>query len=172
MTPERRKQYEALGWTVPKEGNLVFGTFLNRAPSPKKKSAPENADLSPAPKPEAKRRAIPVKCKHCGKHAARIELIPESVSYWGQAVLRVRGFIRDTVKACSDEFLDEVQIRAETDFGALHSVDQEMFAFICRECRVAYCRRCWTDEYITFDEGFYDDTRAYCPKGHNQMIQD
>ena len=123
-------------------------------------------------------RAIVVSCRQCGKPAATIELTPSSVSDDSKASLRVIGFIGVITaywlgsKPLTDQTINQVQTLASTDLKDLRSLDRDLFGFICRECGAAYCRNCWSNYYVSFDEGFYDATRATCPRGHEQMVQD
>ena len=50
--------------------------------------------------------------------------------------------------------------------------DPDLFAFVCRQCAVVYCEKCWTVGPPEFDDGFYDCTRGTCPKGHRQTLDD
>jgi Fe-S-cluster-containing hydrogenase component 2 len=54
----------------------------------------------------------------------------------------------------------------------LNKKDHDLFGFVCQECNKVYCKDCWEITAINFDEGFYEDTQAVCPKGHKQIIQD
>jgi hypothetical protein len=56
--------------------------------------------------------------------------------------------------------------------AALADEEQDLFGFVCGECGVAYCGRCWDIGPPLFDEGFYDCTRGTCPKGHEQTLDD
>ena len=123
-------------------------------------------------------RKILIPCKQCGKTAATIELIPQAASKDKRTTICVKGFVGETTayglgsKDISEKTLDEVQSLADTDLKNLHLLDQDVFGFICRECEAAYCSNCWSNMIERFDEGFFDDIRATCPKGHEQMIKD
>ena len=62
-------------------------------------------------------------------------------------------------------------IRA-ADYAAARRVDVDFTAFHCWECGSSYCERCWQIGPPEFDEGFYDCTRAVCPQGHEQIVDD
>ena len=62
-------------------------------------------------------------------------------------------------------------IRA-TDYAAARRVDADFVAFHCWECDCNYCERCWRIGPPEFDEGFYDFTKAVCPQGHEQIVDD
>jgi hypothetical protein len=59
-----------------------------------------------------------------------------------------------------------------SDYSAARGVDADFVAFHCWECRRSYCQRCWRMGPPEFDEGFYDLTRAICPEGHEQIVDD
>lgn len=123
-------------------------------------------------------RKIVIPCKQCDNPAATIELIPHASSKEKKTTLRVKGFIGEITtytlgsKDLSDESLNQVQKLAKSNLKELYQLDQDVFGFICRECGVAYCRNCWSNMIERFDEGFFDDIRATCPKEHEQMVQD
>ena len=58
------------------------------------------------------------------------------------------------------------------DHAAARAIDPDFVGFHCRECGLPYCDQCWRSEGPVFDEGFYDYTRAACPQGHRQIIDD
>ena len=58
------------------------------------------------------------------------------------------------------------------DYAAARGADADFVAFHCRTCECSYCERCWRIGPPEFDEGFYDLTRATCPEGHEQIVDD
>jgi len=58
------------------------------------------------------------------------------------------------------------------DMRSLITIDPDFFGFICGRCDRPYCQDCWTNVYPTFDDGFYDETRGTCPRGHEQSLDD
>lgn len=123
-------------------------------------------------------RKLVIPCKQCGKIAAIVELISSALSKDKRTTICVHGFVGETTayglgsKDISDKTLDEIQALADTNLKNLHLLDQDVFGFICRECQAAYCSNCWSNMIERFDEGFFDDIRATCLKGHEQMIKD
>jgi hypothetical protein len=75
-------------------------------------------------------------------------------------------------RAVDRELFNKIRILIERDLLELHGLDSDAFGFICRTCGCAYCINCWENVRETFDEGFHDDTRGRCPKGHEQMLRD
>lgn len=65
--------------------------------------------------------------------------------------------------------LDRIRI---ADYTAMRGVDADFVGFHCRECKRSYCGRCWRIGPPEFDEGFYDYTKAVCPQGHEQIVDD
>jgi len=57
------------------------------------------------------------------------------------------------------------------DARALHAIDVEIVPFWCAHCDASYCARHWTTWDI-IDEGFFDERRGRCPKGHERMLLD
>lgn len=121
---------------------------------------------------------IDISCNRCKKPAATLELVPSADSDGNTPAIHINGFIGEITaqglgsNRLTNLLLARIQELAETNLSVLHSIDQDIFGFICRECVVAYCRNCWRNVITRFDEGFYDDVRATCPNGHEQMIQD
>jgi hypothetical protein len=117
---------------------------------------------------------LTVSCHKCGKVSAAIELIEQS----GRLALQLSGFIGMVIsmeiaqRAVDRELFNKIRILIERDLLELHGLDSDAFGFICRKCGCAYCINCWENVRETFDEGFHDDTRGRCPKGHEQMLRD
>ncbi|MBO2449137.1 hypothetical protein J4573_18680 [Actinomadura barringtoniae] len=72
------------------------------------------------------------------------------------------GRLRALIETDAPDGPDALEIRR---------VHWELAPFLCRECGDVYC---WTDwkPSVTFDDGFYDETRGTCPRGHRQTIDD
>ena len=121
---------------------------------------------------------IEISCNQCGKPAATLRLVPSMYSDDKRPTIHINGFIGEVTSrllgstTLTDLLLTQIQKLAKTNLKELHSLDQDIFGFICRECGVAYCRNCWSNIITRYDEGVYDDMRATCPNGHEQMIQD
>lgn len=59
--------------------------------------------------------------------------------------------------------------RADPDL--LHTLHPEFAPFWCPTCAASYCDEHW-DRYDVEDEGFHDETRGICPRGHERMLLD
>ena len=118
-------------------------------------------------------REIVITCADCGKQAA-------TIAYDGQKPPRLEisslvckasaGQVGN--ESVSANLFARVGELAREDLGALHALDPDLFGFVCRRCRVAYCYEHWSDIQDTFDDGLYDDTLGTCPHGHRQMLND
>lgn len=109
---------------------------------------------------------IKVACNACSNKAATIELD------FDNGILFIDSFMDTTNAVLSLSKLEQIQyLLKEKDLIQLRRFDLEDFCFICGQCNEAYCRDCWSI-YLTFDDGFYDETRGRCPKGHQQMLMD
>jgi hypothetical protein len=60
---------------------------------------------------------------------------------------------------------------AAGDGRTLHAIDVEIVPFWCPRCGTSYCAEHWTT-WDLFDEGFFDQKRGRCPKGHERMLLD
>jgi hypothetical protein len=99
----------------------------------------------------------------CAGLAARFEARPEE--------LERTGWFGSCIMPMNDAAKWIERIRT-TPLVDLLREDSDLFAFVCRECKVAYCSRCWKVGPPELDDGFYDCTHGACPKGHTQMLDD
>jgi hypothetical protein len=53
--------------------------------------------------------------------------------------------------------------------AALYALDHELAPFWCPACSTTYCGAHW-DSWDVWDEGFFDQTRGRCPRGHERML--
>jgi hypothetical protein len=115
-----------------------------------------------------------VPCARCGAEAARFSLLPpRSTDKSAQHGLQRSGFIVEVTKfGGAAELQRLLEMIRSSDYPAARAVDADFVAFHCRECRRSYCQRCWRMGPPEFDEGFYDLTRATCPEGHEQIVDD
>lgn len=60
---------------------------------------------------------------------------------------------------------------AAGDAKALYAIDPEFVPFWCPPCHRSYCARHWVT-WDLFDDGFFDEKRGRCPKGHERMLID
>lgn len=54
---------------------------------------------------------------------------------------------------------------------ALYAIDLEIVPFWCPRCHASYCGRHW-ETWDLFDDGFFDEKRGRCPKGHERKLLD
>lgn len=119
--------------------------------------------------------AFSISCCACNKPAANVSFATRP--QFGLAIAQ-RGFLGEFFAAvlgrqnASAELFAEIRDLARKDLSALYALDSDFFGFICRRCGAAYCRECWKNVYPVFDDGYYDETRGTCPRGHEQMLQD
>lgn len=129
-------------------------------------------------------------CDRCGAEAGRVmiwapgEAIPgrggvdevERVmsqfdnSAAGRARLTVVSGVGDVSFA---EFDLEASLAAlgAGDARALHAIDVELVPFWCPRCRASYCGRHW-ETWELYDDGFFDEKRGRCPRGHERKLID
>lgn len=60
---------------------------------------------------------------------------------------------------------------AAGDAKALYAIDLEYVPFWCPRCNHSYCARHW-ETWDLFDDGFFDEKRGRCPKGHERKLID
>ena len=60
---------------------------------------------------------------------------------------------------------------ATGDAKALYVIDPEYVPFWCPRCDHSYCARHWVT-WDLFDDGFFDEMRGRCPKGHERKLLD
>jgi hypothetical protein len=106
---------------------------------------------------------IEVRCSACAGLAARFEAREDELERtgWFGSCLRP---MKD-----AERWIEKIRTTSLVD---LRREDPDFFAFVCRQCGVVYCEKCWTIGPPEFDEGFYDCTHGTCPKGHAQMLDD
>lgn len=54
---------------------------------------------------------------------------------------------------------------------ALYAIDSDFVPFWCPRCPASYCSRHW-ETWDLFDDGFFDEKRGRCPKGHERKLID
>jgi hypothetical protein len=116
---------------------------------------------------------VTVPCAHCGAEAAKFSLLPPHPGKSPQPGLQRTGFIVEVTKfGNSDELRRLLEMIRAADYSAARGADADFVAFHCQACERSYCERCWRIGPPEFDEGFYDLTRATCPEGHEQIVDD
>ena len=115
---------------------------------------------------------VTVPCARCGAEAAKFSLLPpENKS--AQYRLQRSGFIGEVTKFGAAAELERLlEVIRSADYCAARGADADFVAFHCRQCQRSYCNRCWRVGPPEFDEGFYDFTKAVCPEGHEQIVDD
>jgi hypothetical protein len=71
--------------------------------------------------------------------------------------------------ADAEKWIERIRTSVLVD---LWRAEPDLFAFVCRQCGVVYCEKCWRVGPPELDDGFYDCTHGECPKGHTQMLDD
>ena len=88
----------------------------------------------------------------------------------GQALLSMVSGLGDVSFAEFDLDATLVAIAAG-DAKALYAMDLEFVPFWCPRCRASYCGQHW-EKWDLFDDGFFDEKRGRCPKGHERKLMD
>jgi hypothetical protein len=122
-------------------------------------------------------RAVTLACAACGRPAAKIARLPgqpSSADPLGQRERLERTvFLGRLIRYGGEAELARLfEAIKQNDFAAAREIDQDFVAFRCEACGKIYCDTCWCLHAPVFDEGFYDFTRATCPAGHEQMVDD
>lgn len=120
--------------------------------------------------------SISLPCAHCGKPAATFSLYlagtGEGFGCESDRLVRT-GFMGEITKFGSLDSLSQLFVSLQQrDYNAARQHDPDFIAFHCWECGQDYCEQCWDIGPMEFDDGFYDCTRATCPEGHEQMVDD
>ena len=117
---------------------------------------------------------VTVPCARCGAEAATFSLLPpRHGDKSAQHRLQRAGFISEFTKfGAAVELRSLLEMIRTADYSAAQAADADFVAFHCRQCRRSYCQNCWRMGPPEFDEGFYDFTKAVCPAGHEQIVDD
>jgi len=117
---------------------------------------------------------VKIPCARCGAVAAEFSLLPPgTANESAQYRLQRTGFIAQVTKfGKAGELRLLLEMIRSGDHAAARSIDPDFVAFHCRACDRDYCQDCWRIGPPEFDEGFYDFTRADCPEGHAQIVDD
>lgn len=110
-------------------------------------------------------------CADCGGEAAEISInLPANEA---RGSLGRMGFYGNPTIYGDPEVLAEIFERIHRgELDGISASEAEFLSFFCRACKATYCENCWRTTGIEFDEGFYDYTKATCPKGHEQIVDD
>jgi hypothetical protein len=122
-------------------------------------------------------RTITLPCVQCGRAATEIVLMlgqatsPDSLARRDR--LERTDFMGSLIRYGNFAELAQLfQAIVLSDYVAARAVDADFVAYQCAACGQVYCDTCWQLHPPEFDEGFYDHTRATCPAGHEQMVDD
>ena len=116
---------------------------------------------------------VTVSCARCGGEAAKFSLLPpRPADKSAQHGLQRTGFIGEVTKFGAADELRRLLEMIRSDCAAAQGADADFVAFHCRACHRNYCQRCWRMGPPEFDDGFYDFTKATCPEGHEQIVDD
>ena len=114
-------------------------------------------------------------CALCGHPAGTLSLVAADAERADQAtsvVLSSRGFLGSMATGLG---VDEVEgVRAALtldDVTVPYSRDPELAPWWCPQCHESFCGSCWTTETL-YDDGFLDEVRGRCPKGHEHRLWD
>lgn len=128
-------------------------------------------------------------CRLCGAEAGRVELyaagepgLPRDHDPFGlDAMSLSRDMDRPRLASFSgfasvigplasdlDRVRDAVRAAAARE---IYQVDPELVPFWCPTCAAPYCAAHWS-AWDLFDEGFFDEKRGRCPKGHERRLFD
>ncbi len=126
--------------------------------------------------PESSRTII-LTCARCGRAAAEIALLagqPGSSDIMARRDRLERiGFLGRLARYGGHAELSRLfEALSQNDFVAARQLDPDFIALWCTACGQIYCDTCWQLHAPVFDEGFYDYTRAACPAGHEQIVDD
>ena len=133
-------------------------------------------------------KTIILKCDICKERAANIEFNQEGNKF----EIKIETFLgfstiyfSENDRNLVEEFIDKIgteEGRKELfkKYGrwdppsdwlniANHTIE---FAFLCSKCNKIYCKKEWTNVHERFDEGYYDETLATCPQGHEVCLDD
>ena len=114
------------------------------------------------------------RCSLCRKTAGVVELLPrghaESLS--NSDTIRISGFIgRERVVVPEAGIADLRAILERGDAAKLYELENLWAPFWCPTCAAVYCIAHWT-VVPKYDEGFFDCSHGFCPKGHKRLIED
>jgi len=112
-------------------------------------------------------RHMTIACARCGRAAAEIALLPESVknpSLWvGRDRLERTEFMGTYVTFGRWEQLEDLFEAIRTgDYTLASQIDGESVSFVCKQCDCAYCEECWV----------HLPPEAVCPLGHKQITEE
>ena len=104
--------------------------------------------------------------KNCNKKVAVIDIYKEN------GEIRISSALRSF--AIKTEHLEDIiQAFQKKDFNFIHHylVICNGLDGYCPDCNKIYCDDHWTF-YPNHDDGFYDDTKGICIKGHKRIVDD
>ncbi len=137
---------------------------------------------------------IQLKCDICNETAANIEITQngDKLELKIETILGISTmYFNENDKNSVIDFIDKIQTKegrkeffkdyaSDYDPAASNYVPNWVeigtytveLAFACLVCNKIYCKKEWKGIHETFDEGFYDETLATCPQGHEVCLDD
>ena len=114
------------------------------------------------------------RCSLCGKTAGVVELLPrghaESLSK--SETICISGFIGRERVVVPEAGVPELRaILVRGDASKLYEFEGLWAPSWCPTCAAVYCIAHWT-VVPEYDEGFFDCSHGFCPKGHKRLIED
>ena len=125
-------------------------------------------------------------CDECGAEAGRVtvyaagEVIPVGPDAGVQREIDNAMIQNARLVAETDDigvtFLDFGNAAALAALGAgdaeaLYAAEREFAPFWCPRCRASYCSQHWV-VWDVYDDGFFEEKRGRCLKGHERMLID
>jgi hypothetical protein len=128
-----------------------------------------------------KPRSLEFTCAACGGFATRVTLVdadhpapPDAPWHPLQepyVAVEMPGSVFTSVLAPDTAASAlELAIRAG-NARALWTIDVELVPWWCPTCGETYCPDHWS-HWVELDEGFFDEARGRCPRGHERMLWD
>ena len=114
-------------------------------------------------------------CALCNRLAGTVELLPaghpEALGTDTNSIF-LKDFIGTERVVLSNEQSQGIHAAlTQNDAAALHKVERLFAPFYCPTCACVYCRRHWV-VVPEYDEGFFDCSYGWCPKGHKRLLED
>jgi hypothetical protein len=103
-------------------------------------------------------------CADCGRPAGTFALI-------GHDIVLATFLGRMTLPVADNDLDDVCGLLEDRDVEALNARDSEWTPFWCPVCKLSFCGTHWAQETL-FDDGFFDEIRGTCPRGHTQQLWD
>jgi len=114
-------------------------------------------------------------CALCNDLAGTVELLPAGHAEGlgkDKTTIFLKDFIGTEKVLVSPAEIPKVQAALDQgDAAALYAVEKLWAPFYCPACACVYCRKHWTIA-PQYDEGYFDCSYGFCPRGHRRMTED